>query len=394
MPVNGASIPLTVGQTIRVPNSPGVGAQKLSGILINNLSPFAVILGYGAHTQWVAPFLAWPIPQSQLGQITVNPQAIAGASTPGVILPTYYFQGEQFPTAPITLPTSPALYGLTTPITAPNPIPVWPAPPVDLGTVSVPNGFSAVGQSYSAIGSSNTNPVLSLNGTNLQIQILAPSQVAYVTVILTDVDTLATDTILAYWVGPRTVAGQDDIIEVRLNVTPSQVVQVNVGATVTTGVANAVQVQQGFGPPPPVNTPTQPLYVTQVPAPFTRYVQSALQSLHVNAAPVASGTAVLIAAGGAQITIVIYGYDLSLTPTATPAAAGLYGVVYEDTTGAVVVADAELRVSTGVGSVARAQSLNIPAGLALPAGAGLKYVAGAGNVAACDIKGVILYTQQ
>lgn len=106
MPINGSAVTLTAGVPVQIPNAPGVGSRKLAGIVLQNVSPFALVVAYGAHTEWVSPFQAWPIPQSQLGQVTVTPTQITPAVVSGSVLPTYYLQGESMPTTPVLLSNS------------------------------------------------------------------------------------------------------------------------------------------------------------------------------------------------------------------------------------------------------------------------------------------------
>ena len=53
-----------------------------------------------------------------------------------------------------------------------------------------------------------------------------------------------------------------------------------------------------------------------------------------------------------------------------------------------------LKSSPAVGALVMHSAIDIPIGIQLPVGAGLKSVAAAGNTGAIDVRGAIYYTQQ
>lgn len=146
----------------------------------------------------------------------------------------------------------------------------------------------------------------------------------------------------------------------------------------------------GVGVQAAYNTPHQPLYVKQTTDPLPIGYANDLQVLHVSVNLAAAGSATLLA-GIAGNTVVVYGYDLTLTPIG--AVVGAYTVLFEDTTAAVQFASPRVTVQTAVGIGTLRSALDIPQGLRLPIGAGIKAVANAANVANSFMDGVLLYTQ-
>ena len=94
----GAAVQISLGTTAQIPTRLTNG-MIIAGVSIQNLSGFALVLGYGSNTAWVPPFTGYSIPQSQLGTITVQPVNVGLPSGAGsnYVLPTYYGPGETLP---------------------------------------------------------------------------------------------------------------------------------------------------------------------------------------------------------------------------------------------------------------------------------------------------------
>lgn len=107
MPYAGNAIPLVSGTPAQVPATPqggGGGSAAIAGVLLQNLSAFTLITGYGAERTVVPPFTAWPIPQTS-GVVTVTPETLGATIPTGAsssLIPVYYRQGEELP-PPTTL---------------------------------------------------------------------------------------------------------------------------------------------------------------------------------------------------------------------------------------------------------------------------------------------------
>lgn len=147
----------------------------------------------------------------------------------------------------------------------------------------------------------------------------------------------------------------------------------------------------GVGVEAVVNSPSQPLYVHQVPDPLSGYTGGKILSVHVAQAP-AVGASTTIINGVAGEYITVFGWDLWVGQQA--GAVGLCQCTLEDTTAAVVLTDMLERVTTAVGALTMHSAIDIPTGIQLPVGAGLKSVAAAGNTGVIDVRGAIYYTQQ
>lgn len=147
----------------------------------------------------------------------------------------------------------------------------------------------------------------------------------------------------------------------------------------------------GAGVQSVVNSPIQPLYTKEVTDPWSNFLNP-LMKVTVVTSNLAAGASFTPITGVVGKTITVYGYDLSIGPVGL--VVGGYQALYEDTTAAQLVAVTRINVSTAVGTAIATRTLWIPPGITLPASAGLKVVANAGNVANAVTDGAIFYTQQ
>ena len=104
MPVSQPQIPLTEGVTATLQPPPSAAAWQ--GLIISNLSPFALETRAGGESFWIEPFQAYPIPTPSGKQpVTVLPTAIGqipqGAAA--AVLTTWFAPGEPMPKSPSTL---------------------------------------------------------------------------------------------------------------------------------------------------------------------------------------------------------------------------------------------------------------------------------------------------
>lgn len=140
-----------------------------------------------------------------------------------------------------------------------------------------------------------------------------------------------------------------------------------------------------------LNTRQQPLFAQLMPGFQDQTAgSSVLHSAHVST-NLAAGASATVISGFAGEKICVYGYDVGLDQVG--AIVNGYQVTIEDTTAAVTVAALRTWIDTAVGQTAVRSSLDIPMGLLLPAGAGVKVVANVANAGACLTEGVIMYTQ-
>jgi len=138
------------------------------------------------------------------------------------------------------------------------------------------------------------------------------------------------------------------------------------------------------------NSPLQPIYVKEVPDPFSGFLSGGLTVTTVISAIAISGTLTPITAVVGS-TVVIYGYSFSIR-AGVSATVGLYSAVMEDTTGAVILDRFDLNWATAVGTGNSVVSADIPQGVTLPAGSGLKIICSGGNPGTMQFTGRIYYT--
>lgn len=168
-------------------------------------------------------------------------------------------------------------------------------------------------------------------------------------------------------------------------------VQLNINAAAGGQLAAFVFELFGTGVEQVSNNFLQPLFVSVVPPPVATSAPYNLLSKAFIVAP-AVGASTTIIAGVAGKTITVYGYDFSIRSNAA-AVAGTYRAIVQDTTATVVVAQCDLMMVTAVGQVSQVHDLPLPAGIALPVGAGLQVTDPAASVATVAVVGTIFYTQ-
>ena len=104
MSISLPPIALASGQVLPVPPSPN--GQALIGVVLSNLSPFALEVQVGLNFDYLQPFTAAPYPLDLSGQIpVVTAIPIPGSGNPGTasLLVTYYYPGDTMPQAAVTL---------------------------------------------------------------------------------------------------------------------------------------------------------------------------------------------------------------------------------------------------------------------------------------------------
>lgn len=157
------------------------------------------------------------------------------------------------------------------------------------------------------------------------------------------------------------------------------------------GALVVAQVYQLFGTGVQlVQTPAQqPLPVQLVPANMVLPQQAQLLSTGVLVSIAASTSSTIIAGVGGQY-ITVYGFVFSIRAAVT-ATVGVYESTLSDTTAAVTVSrfDVNYITAAGIGNIER--TVEIPLGLALPLGAGLRLLTAA-NPGAMTHTGHVYYT--
>ena len=179
MSQTGPPIPLVAGGTVQVPASLGPG-QVIAGVVLANLSPFALQVQSGVGQTWVPPYDAMPFAQTQLGTIAVTAVSVGpGYSGTASILPTYYGQGETLP--PETPLTAAALAAAIQGIVSVA---------VTGGTIDVLDGdVSVVGGQGGVVNVSTQTPpvsvgVLTLDSGQTSVQLTAPVDDAWTGVVV------------------------------------------------------------------------------------------------------------------------------------------------------------------------------------------------------------------
>ena len=179
MSQTGPPIPLVAGGTVQVPASLGPG-QVIAGVVLANLSPFALQVQSGVGQTWVPPYDAMPFAQTQLGTIAVTAVSVGpGYSGTASILPTYYGQGETLP--PETPLTAAALAAAIQGIVSVA---------VTGGTIDVLDGdVSVVGGQGGVVNVSTQTPpvsvgVLTLDGGQTSVQLTAPVNDAWTGIVV------------------------------------------------------------------------------------------------------------------------------------------------------------------------------------------------------------------
>jgi hypothetical protein len=157
-----------------------------------------------------------------------------------------------------------------------------------------------------------------------------------------------------------------------------------------TGIAQIVgHIYQLFGTGTQLvnNTPAQPLSTKLIPS-IAQLGQQQLITASIAVSP-AAGAALTVVAPVAGQQLVVYGYDWGIDPAAP--VVGQYIALLEDTGPGVVISRIRMRVSTVIGVMGLRAALDIPLGLPLQQGAGIRVLNSASSSGVTECEGTVLY---